>query len=132
LVSIHYRYMKKINCIRVYADEQQIESCRTKLQDADHSIQLLSRSFSLAGNQMRLNILYLLWDQDKLCVCDLSDILGISIPGVSQHLRKMKDNGMVTSNKVAQTIFYSLTPEHRELFSSFFKMMAKNKVFETV
>ena len=124
--------MSNDTCIRVYADIHQINECKQKLETASHSIDLLSRALSLAGNETRLKILYLLWGQGKLCVCDLSDILGMSIPGVSQHLRKLKDGGVVRNEKVAQTIFYSLNPEYESLFLGFFKRIMKNQILEKV
>lgn len=122
--------MKDNNCIRVYADPRQIENCKNKLNKADDSMELLVNAMNMAGSNARLKILYLLWDQQKLCVCDLSDILGISVPGVSQHLRKLTDAGIINKDKVAQTIFHRLTPNYLKLFEPFFKMMAKNEVFE--
>ncbi|MBK9939143.1 MAG: ArsR family transcriptional regulator, partial [Chitinophagaceae bacterium] len=35
-------------------------------------------------------MIYLLEEEKELCPCDLSDILGMSIPAVSQHLRKLR------------------------------------------
>ena len=124
--------MKKQTCIRVYADLQQINHCRQKVYTAKPSVKLLANAMSLAGSEVRLNILYILWDQQKLCVCDLSDILDLGISPISQHLKKMKDSGLVDNDKVGQTIFYSLTPEYEQLFTPFFKMIAQNKVFEPV
>jgi DNA-binding transcriptional ArsR family regulator len=65
----------------------------------------------MAGSEPRLKILYLLEQESGLCVCDLSDILGMTIPAVSQHLRKLKDAQMIQARKVGQTIFYSLQEE---------------------
>ncbi|WP_425291189.1 ArsR family transcriptional regulator [Spirosoma linguale] len=44
---------------------------------------------NLAGNENRLKLIYLLKEEADLCVCDLSDILGMTIPAASQHLRKL-------------------------------------------
>ena len=65
----------------------------------------------LAGNANRLKIIYLLQEESNLCVCDLSDILGMTIPAVSQHLRKLKDAQLIQARKVGQTVFYSLRTE---------------------
>ncbi len=66
-------------------------------------------------------MLYLLETEKELCPCDLADILGISIPAVSQHLRKLKDGSIVETRKVGQTIFYSLTQDNMEILQPFFK-----------
>ena len=57
----------------------------------------------------------LLSREGEMCPCDFSDILEISVGGVSQHLRKLKDGGIVRDKKVGQTIFYSLVKENMEL-----------------
>lgn len=106
--------MKDNICIRVFADEGQIQQCKKRLKAAETSFERLGRVLSLAGNEVRLKILYLLEEETELCVCDLSEILGMTIPAVSQHLRKLKDAQMLKSRKTGQTIFYSLRQEHLE------------------
>jgi DNA-binding transcriptional ArsR family regulator len=110
-------------CIREKANPVQINSCREKVAINDKSFAQLSNILSLAGNDVRLKILYLLEEEKELCPCDLSDILGMSIPAISQHLRKMRDGNIVEIRKVGQTIFYSLKTEYRKLLRPFFKII---------
>ena len=102
--------MKKSNssCIRVYADLEAIEQGKSLLKAHDRKLELLSKGLSLAGNKVRLSILFLLHRSGKLCVCDLSDVLGMTMAAVSQHLRKLKDGGFVRTERVGQTIFYHI------------------------
>jgi len=110
-------------CIREQANPMQIKDCREKVAANERSFTQLSGILSLAGNDVRLKILYLLEEEKELCPCDLSDILGMSIPAISQHLRKMKDGNIVESRKAGQTIFYSLKGEHLKLLRPFFKII---------
>jgi len=87
--------MENNSCIRVFADETQIKECRKKLKVAENSFVKLGKVLKLAGNEVRLKILYLLEEESELCVCDLSDILGMTVPAVSQHLRKLKDGNLL-------------------------------------
>ncbi|MCH8903534.1 MAG: winged helix-turn-helix transcriptional regulator [Bacteroidetes bacterium] len=119
-------------CIRVFADIDQLNNCRKRLHELDSSFSKISNALSLAGNNVRLKILFLLFEEQKLCVCDLSDILSMKIPAVSQHLRKLKDGGVIDSSKAGQTIFYFLNTEYADLFKSYFTLIASNKVLETV
>lgn len=64
--------------------------------------------FSLANSSTRLKILLLLDQLKELCVCDLAEMLDVSLT-VSQHLAKLRAYGLVTSRREAQTIFYRLT-----------------------
>ena len=113
--------MDNNTCIRLFADEEQIKNCKAILKIAQKSFNQLSNILSLAGNEARLKILYLLEEEKELCPCDLSDILGMSVPAVSQHLRKLKDGNIVETRKEGQTIYYSLTKENLKILKPFFK-----------
>ena len=75
---------------------------------------------ALAGNEVRLKIMYLIDVEGELCPCDLADILGMTIPAVSQHLRKMKDGNVIEARRSGQTIYYSLKSEQLQLLRPFF------------
>ena len=108
-------------CIRLYADQSQIAECKKKLKANTGSLSQLSKVLELASNEVRLTILYLLEEEDHLCPCDLSDILGMSIPAISQHLRKLKDGNVIEPRREGQTIYYSLKEEHLKILKPFFK-----------
>lgn len=114
-------FMEPIKCIRVFANHAQISECKNKLKANAFSFSQLSNVLELAGNEVRLKILYLLEEENELCPCDLSDILGMSIPAVSQHLRKLKDGHIIESRREGQTIYYSLKEEHLKVLKPFFK-----------
>ena len=113
--------MIKQTFIRQFADYQQIKNCKERIKAANKSFASLSNILALAGNEVRLTILYLLEEEKELCPCDLADILGMSIPAVSQHLRKLKDGNIVETRKEGQTIYYSLTQENLKILRPFFK-----------
>lgn len=115
--------MKDINCIRKEADFDQIKRCQEQLSEAEEAVSALTDKLSLVSNSVRLKILYVLQTEERLCVCDLSDILNMTIPAVSQHLRKLKDRDFVKAEKEGQTIFYSLRNDHRELLAPFFNLI---------
>jgi len=125
--------MNNETCIRLFADHQQIKSCKDKLKTAHKSFISLSNILALAGNEVRLKMVYLLEEERELCPCDLADILGMSIPAVSQHLRKLKDGNIVETRKEGQTIYYSLTQGNLKILKPFFKHInAQTKKLETV
>lgn len=67
----------------------------------------MAEKLKLLGDKTRLTIMGLLKDREW-CVCDLVDILNMSQPSVSQHLRKLKAQGLVKETKRAQWVYYSL------------------------
>ena len=113
--------MNNTTCIRPYADKVLIGECKKKLHKAEISFSKLSQVLSLAGNDVRLKMLYLLEEQNELCVCDLADILEMTIPAVSQHLRKLKDGNILQTRRSGQTIYYSLMQEHLEIIKPLFE-----------
>ena len=45
----------------------------------------------------------------------------MSIPAVSQHLRKLKDANIIQPRREGQTIFYSMKEEHLEVIKPLFE-----------
>lgn len=115
-------------CIRLYADKAQLNECQKKLKSNSASLSRLSKVLELAGNEVRLKILYLLEEEGQLCPCDLSDILNMSIPAVSQHLRKLKDGNIIEASRDGQTIYYSLKEEHVKILKPFFKYINQQNI----
>ncbi len=68
--------------------------------------------FEILSNPARLQIAHLLQKKKRLCVCDLATTIGLSSSALSQHLRKMRDCGLVDFQRRGQTIFYFLIDTH--------------------
>jgi len=61
----------------------------------------------LLGDKTRLTIMKLI-DNQACCVCEFVEIFRMSQPAISQHLRKLKDLGLVEEERRGQWIFYSV------------------------
>jgi len=118
-------------CIRLLADPVQIRDCKKSLQNMQSILRDIASVLNLAGNEVRLKIIFLLDQEREMCPCDLSDVLDMSVPAISQHLRKMKDGGIVKDRKVGQTIFYSIV-ENAKLVDSIMKSLVKEYKKELV
>ena len=110
-------------CIRVVADENQICYCKREVAALEEPFQRVAGLLNMAGSDVRLKILFLLRREHQMCPCDLSDVLEISVPAISQHLRKMKDKGLVQSRKAGQTVFYSINEAYLSLLQPLFNMI---------
>lgn len=110
-------------CIRILADVNQIHQCKKDLLRIENHTKGISNILGLAGNEVRLKILFLIHQEGELCPCDLSDILNMTVPAVSQHLRKLKDAGMVRDKKVGQTVFYSMVKENTKIIQPILKSL---------
>ncbi|MFD1604791.1 ArsR/SmtB family transcription factor [Flavobacterium artemisiae] len=124
--------MEDITCIRQQADIKQIVRCKDRVLELNDTFDYLSNGLELAGNNVRLRILFLLYEEKQLCVCDISDILEMSISAISQHLRKLRDRKLIETKREAQTIFYSLTKEYEKMLRPFFEILAQNEILEKI
>ena len=48
----------------------------------------------------------------EMCVCDLSQLLGMSVSAVSHQLRILRQAQLVRYRREGKTVFYSLADEH--------------------
>ena len=62
------------------------------------------------GNEQRLLVLCLLIDQGEAPVGTLLEQVHLSQSALSQHLARLRDDGLVSTRREAQTIFYALAP----------------------
>ncbi|WP_336823604.1 metalloregulator ArsR/SmtB family transcription factor [Sporosarcina sp. USHLN248] len=76
-------------------------------------LQQASQLLKLLGDRTRLTMVKLLSTHD-CCVCEFVAIFNMSQPAISQHLRKMRDNGLVKEERRGQWIFYSINREHED------------------
>ncbi|MCD6202538.1 MAG: winged helix-turn-helix transcriptional regulator [Bacteroidales bacterium] len=116
-----------MTCIRADADPVLIHNNRARLIHEEENLKKLAGIFYLTGNEVRLKLLYLIFHESKLCVCDLSDILEMKIPAISQHLRKLKDLKLVKTQRKGQTIYYHINEEYHYYFDTFFNRLLRYK-----
>lgn len=79
----------------------------------EEGLEQMSNTLKLLGDKTRLTIMKLV-DEQECCVCELVDIFKASQPSISQHLRKLKDAGLVKENRKGQWIFYSVNPDSKQ------------------
>jgi ArsR family transcriptional regulator, arsenate/arsenite/antimonite-responsive transcriptional repressor len=70
----------------------------------------------------RLTMVASLWKAtEPICVCDFTAGLGLSQPTISHHMAKLKELGLVDSEKRGIWVYYrlgaSITPSTRELLA---------------
>jgi len=111
----------EITCTRLEANQKQLQNCMETLDYMEGSFQKMTKLLSIAGSDVRLKILFLLNAENELCPCDLADILKMSVPAISQHIRKIKDAGIITSRRDGQTLYYSLNEDETDILNSIFK-----------
>jgi CheY-specific phosphatase CheX len=59
--------MENNTFIRLFADQELIKKRKVKLKTAKKSLNSISNILALAGNEVRLKIIYLLKEEKELC-----------------------------------------------------------------
>jgi len=78
------------------------------------------------GNQRRLMLLCKLVEHGELAVGDLARKVGLSQSACSQHLARMRDEGLVTYRRESQTLWYAIAdPRIEALLATLYDLYCK-------
>ncbi|WP_099465622.1 MULTISPECIES: ArsR/SmtB family transcription factor [Parabacteroides] len=84
----------------------------------------LARFAKALGNPIRITILQLLANQKCCYHGDMSEVLPIAKSTLSQHLKELKDAGLIQGEITLPTVKYCINQENwdeaKSLFASFF------------
>ncbi|TMV45168.1 winged helix-turn-helix transcriptional regulator [Paenibacillus mesophilus] len=90
------------------------------------SIEEMADALKLLGDKNRLTIVALL-NEKELCVCEIVDLLQTSQPNISQHMRKLKDGGLVKEAKKGQWVYYSLNVQDKPYIAEILNQIPSQK-----
>lgn len=71
-------------------------------------LEQIVKQFKALGEPTRLKIVKLLQDKE-LCVCELEALLEMNQPRISQHLKVLKEAGLLKERKIKQWSYVSLS-----------------------
>jgi ArsR family transcriptional regulator len=80
------------------------------MQKTVAEVERISQALKLLGDKTRLTIMAILKHRE-CCVCEFLEVFEMSQPSISQHLRKLKDAGLVKEERRGQWIYYSLNQQ---------------------
>lgn len=89
----------------------------------------LAKLLKAAANEKRLIIIQQLYFGEK-SITDLEETIGLPSSALSQHLARLRREGVVSTRRENQTIFYSIKDESSKLFLKGLFDVAKNKTTE--
>ena len=67
--------------------------------------------FRLFGDTTRMRILYAL-SEAELCVCAISELLGMTQSAISHQLKVLRDGNLVACRREGKTVYYFLADDH--------------------
>lgn len=83
----------------------QVKAIQIDLSKADERMPFIFNALSDSG---RYRIFKLLIEHRDLCVTDVANVLGISVPAASQQLKVMEMSGVIERERSGQMICYSV------------------------
>ncbi len=88
-----------------------ISCCRplTAPSLSDAEIEATAQLFKALGDPTRVRIVHLLATTDEqVCVCELTEPLGLTQPTVSHHLKKLTEAGLLNREQRGVWAYYTL------------------------
>ena len=82
-----------------------------KILPGEDELYDLAELLRIFGDTTRIRILYVLFEKE-VCVCDIAEILGMTISAISHQLRILKTARLVKFRRDGKTVYYSLADEH--------------------
>ena len=97
-------------CEIEFVDEKKVRRVERAMKPA-RAVAALAETFKVLGDQTRVKIVFAL-AREELCVCDLSNLLGVSQSAVSHSLRALRQLKLVRFRKEGKIAYYMLDDEH--------------------
>ena len=90
--------------------EDVIARAKEGMPEADQ-IRALSNLYKIFADSTRLKIMWAL-SRERMCVCDLAVLLGMTKSAVSHQLKSLRLSNIVHNEKEGKNVYYSLVDEH--------------------
>ncbi len=97
-------------CEHIQVHPEVVARVRAAMPDTEEQMRL-SDLFRMFGDPTRIRILCAL-DVSELCVCDLAQLVGLSVSAVSHQLRLLKAAGLVTYRREGKNVIYAPADAH--------------------
>lgn len=83
------------------------------MDNHQHTEQLdqLAKLLQAAGDQVRIRIICILFQDKKFCVGDIAEMMHMSMSAISHHLQILKEAGLLISSRDGQLICYSIAKQ---------------------
>ena len=101
--------MRRGGYTRLDPGTRQATLCAMPYGDIQHSVERASALLKAMSNKRRLLILCYLSESER-SVGELCTMVELSQSALSQHLAKLRHDGLVKTRRSAQTVYYSITP----------------------
>jgi ArsR family transcriptional regulator, lead/cadmium/zinc/bismuth-responsive transcriptional repressor len=123
-----WSYNMQTSCMSNNSKPSSLPACEPTEHDArapvgprvsDEAYERAASFFRAAGDVARLKLLTRLADGGEWCVTELAQAAHVPLPTISQQLRLLRTEGMVSRRRVGKHVYYALADAHiRDLLRS--------------
>ena len=93
------------------------------MQSKEIKLKETARFFKVLADEARLQMLWLLFNNRELCVCDFMEVLEITQSKASRHLAVLRNAGLATDRREGLWSYYSLRPADDKLAEAHLKLL---------
>src|SRR5690625_5947128 len=97
--------MNKDSCEIYCYDEEKVNRIQGELEKED--IFSVAQLFKAIADENRAKITFALYKGEELCVCDIANIIGVTVANASNHLRTLHNKEVVKFRKKGKLYFNS-------------------------
>lgn len=95
------------------------------------NLKKITKILKALADESRIRILTLLKERNGLCVCEITEVIGLSQPTISSHLRKLQDAEIITYSKDGLWVNYNLDEnmekEVKQFLDSIFQILGEDE-----
>ena len=118
--------MPQVNIVTA-SNYEVLKSCPEKLLSKAKDVEHASDCLKAMAHPLRLKILCLLMQFDRISVLDLVEAVGTTQSNISQHLSILKNKKLLMCEKEANKVYYRLVDEDLSLLVSSVRKAFCNK-----
>ena len=98
---------------------------------SEKNLKNMEKIIKALADERRIRIIYLLKTKKDLCVCEITNIIGLSQSTISSHLKVLENAGLIESHKDGLWVNYNINSQlcffSREFIEIIYKDLKKDK-----
>jgi ArsR family transcriptional regulator, arsenate/arsenite/antimonite-responsive transcriptional repressor len=94
----------------------------------EQQLKQTTKILKATADESRIRILCLLKNKKDLCVCEITEIIGLAQPTISSHLKLLENAGLIESYKDGLWVNYNISTSLDTFSSKFIEMLYKNLI----
>ena len=92
----------------------------------DRQLKQITRVIKALSDENRIRMTCLIWSKKDLCVCEITEVIGLAQPTISSHLKLLENAGLVESYKNGLWVNYNVSQNIDSFSSEFIESLYKN------